>query len=338
MWRPGVVYSTSRFMRCGRGGAMKVSSANQHILERSKSVPLTATRSWNGFGKPPLSLWVVPTLIVPAVYFGVAALLHGLDVPKWLGLEIEIGVLSFLMLSISGWVLGQRAWKRARIKKVNAASHILYLRPFIVDANTRLNPYVTDSFQGTAAPFEECLAVLCEELGPVGVRAIGERRQDFIGPTSVVTTDMKWRGEVAREIEDAALIVGIPGPSAGSMWELETIAHGSARQKAIWVLLPASSGGARHGIFDLWRRKPRFERMWQAVQKRTPHLPIPDYHSEGLIFAFVTSDAGEIQVVKEYFSLERLKQIVAFSVGIYDPPHIPEGEWSGTTRGSFYIG
>jgi hypothetical protein len=142
-------------------------------------------------------------------------------------------------------------WSQATMEEMRARDPrppVLFLRSFDDDAEPILK-------SGAGPTLERVLTDAVRPYGPfVGIGRPGELRP--AGAARKYFPDSEWRAAVLKLMDEAALIVVVPGLTSGLDWEMQRVAEHGRLRKTIYVFAPT-------------QRAARFERL-RTVLAETP--------------------------------------------------------------------
>jgi hypothetical protein len=117
---------------------------------------------------------------------------------------------------------------------------VLYLRSFRDDDGFRPDAFSL-SLHGPATSFEEALAKLFSELGPViAIGQPGEENLPTIGAARLYVSHERWQSEVEKLVGEARAVVYLLCSTPGARWEFRRILDLGASRKLILVFPPVS--------------------------------------------------------------------------------------------------
>lgn len=150
----------------------------------------------------------------------------------------------------------------------------LYLRSFHTDFTMDWfnligsRQYAPSFFQGS---FDEQLA---KSLAPFGLLVCLGTRGYELGAARIASTDDQWRSDVALLLQDATLVILVPGHTDGVMEEFaEILKSKSLEKKAVFFMPPDASGIL-------------VEQQWNLalLRFREQGLVLPAYQADGALF------------------------------------------------------
>lgn len=240
-------------------------------------------------------------LVFPPAFY-VAIRLADSTFVQTLGIVFSLALTGAVIEMLGDWrrrrhqrVRDERAIRvLADARRGDAGPYSLYLRGF--DTTGRLQQQ-DQSVSGQVAgvelvpsiDLETALAQALEKRLPtVGLGRPGEA----IGVGRVPSTDSDWQADVASLTQHASLILLMPFPTPGTLWEVEFVMPQETLERCVFVMPPLLRVlGEVRGID--WRA------AWGAVREEASRrgLGLPHYHPEGALIAFGPSRGSMAMVM-----------------------------------------
>jgi hypothetical protein len=133
--------------------------------------------------------------------------------------------------------------------------------------------------------------------------AIGDKHHS-LRAAKFIDTDAEWRNRFAALCTNAKAIFILPGTSSSVIWEIDQIYKANnLSTKSFFIMPPERSSFLLNPVRKLFRSHNR--RYWDNISltlKRSGVL-LPEYSSDGGIFALSPSDHGHVQ-----FSVDAIRE------------------------------
>ena len=292
----------------------KQQSKRQSLLAASDEMPVLSGTALKGFGISigervlifaSLSLVCLVTLPTIPMPFSPHYFDEYYELPFLVKVSV-VGISLFAFLGALYFVLrGLSARSKRHLQKEltrQKRNFVLYLRPFAFDLQSNATMerlgYKGPSANGT--PVEEALGALCLDLG-LGMKGVGPVDGQF-GVDAVPASDREWKETVSTLMTRAEMIVMVPGPGEGCMWEINHIlSHENIRKKAVWLMPPSSF------VND----DVNFVEFWNEIDRSKLGGVFPIYNSAGEIFELLRIDGGSLRLERRGFSFNRISQLLS---------------------------
>lgn len=205
----------------------------------------------------------------------------------WLNaLIISIGILIYAFgagITTSAQHLWQSRLDRiakTAVKTGDFKRYALYLRPFEVDGATLPQPNRFDLYEyfGTSSLIRSITEALDRTCPLVG---LGDRGNNPFGFGNAGYLENDWEKRAKRAIETSKLIILLPGPSSGVLWEIGQILEAKCMHKTVFVMPPNSEIAVSTNF--------QIKKFWENTTyeiKQKYDIDIPEYTDSGGLFVF----------------------------------------------------
>jgi len=204
-------------------------------------------------------------------------------------------VLAVPCLLLGAWLIGKAQGSEQADRDRNvpdvisdrSALFFLYLRPFdttnrfqLTDAYTNLFSWETWERDG----FDDIERVVSRTLEATHPLIALGRPGEHRGAARLPTSDLEWKVAVLDLIDRAKLIIIVPGPNPGTVWELEQLTRGNHLPKCLFIMPPSDLLFYRcaDGVLS---------KEWDILRSQCNGfgLDLPEYRSGGALFRYTST-------------------------------------------------